>query len=150
MPAEWLYGDKDKRGRNSDPPMAEEPGTDPFGDGDGSMDDLGSFDYRMKDRDTHFDGLKQRLDLVAVMITVIIAGATGYVGIQIMNTTVESGTGDVNVTQAEVDPDNATGFENSSLDLTNGLEDFFGQLGTVFVVIVLVVIIGYLMLLRGR
>ena len=84
-------------------------------------------------------GLKQRLDLVAVMVTVIIAGVTGYVGISIMDTT----QGTTNLSSGDE-------FFFAEQNLTNGLEDFFSQLGTVFTVIVLVVIIGYLMLLRGR
>lgn len=83
--------------------------------------------------------LKQRVDLVAVMITVIIAGVVGYVGINIMSNT-ESSTG-----LTTGDP-----FYNSSQNLTDGLQQFFSQLETVFVVIVLVVVISYLMLLRGR
>jgi len=90
--------------------------------------------------------LKQRLDLVAVMVTVIIAGVVGYVGIQIMSGTAESsGMGDYNSDVA-----NNTEWQNTTLELQGGLEQFFQQLSTVFVVIVLVVVIGYLMLLRGR
>jgi len=84
-------------------------------------------------------GLKQNLDLVAVMITVIIAGVVGYVGINIMSNT-EQSTG-----LSAGDP-----FYDSQTNLTDGLQQFFSQLQTVFVVIVLVVVIGYLMLLRGR
>jgi len=91
-------------------------------------------------------GLKQRLDLVAVMLTVIIAGVTGYVGIQIMNNTHQTAGLSYNSTA----PAQNTAFENASHSLTGGLNSFFSQLGTVFVVIVLVVVIGYLMLLRGR
>lgn len=83
--------------------------------------------------------LKQRLDLVAVMITVIIAGVVGYVGINIMSNTQET-TG-----LSSGDP-----FYESQTNLTDGLQSFFSQLSTVFIVIVLVVVIGYLMLLRGR
>lgn len=90
-------------------------------------------------------GLKQRLDLVSVMITVIIAGVVGYVGIQIMSNTAETaGMGDYNTDVA-----NNTQWQNSTLELQQGLESFFSQIGTVFIVIVLVVVIGYLMLLRG-
>jgi len=90
--------------------------------------------------------LKQRLDLVAVMITVIIAGVVGYVGINIMSNTSETaGLGDYTT-----DTVNNTQWENTTLELHNGLESFFSQIGTVFIVIVLVVVIGYLMLLRGR
>ncbi len=90
--------------------------------------------------------LRQRLDLVSVMITVIIAGVVGYVGINIMSNTADTaGMGDYTSDTA-----NNTQWQNATLDLHNGLESFFSQVGTVFVVVVLVVIIGYLMLLRGR
>jgi len=85
------------------------------------------------------------LDLMAVMITVISAGVTGYVGIQIMDDT--ESTTDFNTSQ---DAGNQTAFENGSEDLGDGLADFFSNLGTVFTVIILVVILSYLMLLRGR
>lgn len=83
--------------------------------------------------------LKQRLDLVSVMVTVIIAGVVGYVGINIMSST-----------QDTTGLQSGDAFYDSEQNLTDGLQDFFSQLGTVFVVIVLVVIIGYLMLLRGQ
>jgi len=83
--------------------------------------------------------LRQSMDLVAVMITVIIAGVVGYVGINIMSNTQQStnlGSGDP--------------FYQSQTNLTDGLQQFFSQIQTVFVVIILVVVIGYLTLLRGR
>ena len=45
---------------------------------------------------------------------------------------------------------NNTAWQNTTLELQGGLSSFFSQLSTVFVVIVLVVVISYLMLLRGR
>jgi len=90
-------------------------------------------------------GLAQRLDLVSVMLTVIVAGVIGYVGINIISSTAD--TAGMDTTK---DAANRSQWENTTLDLQQGLEGFFSQLGTVFVVIVLVVIIGYLMLLRGR
>lgn len=90
--------------------------------------------------------LQQRLDLVAVMITVIIAGVVGYVGIQIMSSTSENAGLDGYTT----DTVNNTAWQNTTLELHNGLGSFFDQIGTVFIVIVLVVVISYLMLLRGR
>lgn len=91
-------------------------------------------------------GLRQRLDLVAVMITVIIAGVVGYVGIQIMSSTADNaGLGDYNTDTA-----NNTQWQNTTLELQEGLDSFFSQVGTVFIVIVLVVVISYLTLLRGR
>lgn len=90
--------------------------------------------------------LKQRLDLVAVMITVIIAGVVGYVGINIMsNTATSAGLGNYTADTA-----NNTEWQNTTLNLHDGLGQFFSQIQTVFVVIVLVVVISYLMLLRGR
>lgn len=83
--------------------------------------------------------LRQRLDLVSVMITVVIAGVVGYVGINIMSNT--ESTAGVAANQP---------LHSAEQNLTSGLESFFSQLATVFVVIVLVVIVGYLMLLRGR
>jgi len=83
--------------------------------------------------------LMQRLDLVAVMVTVIIAGVVGYVGINIMSTTSQT----TNLSSGDT-------LYNAQTNLTSGLSSFFSNLGTVFTVIVLVVIIGYLMLLRGR
>lgn len=91
-------------------------------------------------------GLRQRLDLVSVMITVIIAGVVGYVGINIMSNTSDN----AGLDGYNTDTANNTQWQNTTLDLHDGLESFFDQIGTVFVVIVLVVIIGYLMLLRGR
>jgi len=91
-------------------------------------------------------GLQQQLDLVAVMITVIIAGVVGYVGIQIMSNTASNAGLDGYTT----DTTNNTVWQNTTLDLHNGLDSFFSQIGTVFIVIVLVVVISYLMLLRGR
>ncbi len=80
------------------------------------------------------------------MITVIIAGVVGYVGINIMSNTADTaGMGNYNT-----DVGNNTAWQNSTLELQQGLDGFFSQVGTVFVIIVLVVIIGYLMLLRGR
>lgn len=92
------------------------------------------------------NGLQQRLDLVSVMITVIIAGVVGYVGIQIMSSTSEN----AGLSGYTTDTTNNTVWQNSTLELHNGLNSFFSQIGTVFIVIVLVVVIGYLMLLRGR
>ena len=83
--------------------------------------------------------LGQRLDLVAVMLTVIIAGVVGFVGINVMQGTYEQ------TALSSGDP-----FYNASGNFTDGLTTFFGQTGTVFTVIILVVIVSYLTLLRGR
>jgi hypothetical protein len=83
--------------------------------------------------------LGQQLDLVAVMITLTIAGVVGFVGINVMNSTRE--------TTALNEGDS---FYNASQSLTEAVSNTWGQLGTVFTVIVLVVIVSYLTLLRGR
>ena len=80
-----------------------------------------------------------RLDLMAIMITVIAAGVTGYVGLNVMTTTHDQ----AGITSSSI-------FYDAQTNLTDGVTSFFGGLGTVFTVIVLVVILSYLMLLRGR
>jgi len=80
-----------------------------------------------------------RLDLLAIMITVIAAAVTGYVGLNVMTTTSE---------QAGISSGSV--FYTAQENLTAGVQSFFSGLGTVFTVIVLVVILSYLMLLRGR
>ena len=128
--------------------VAERPEADPVGDGHGEADDLlTTGDVGRGARGgSRLRGLRQRLDLVAVMITVIIAGVVGYVGINIMsNTAQNAGLGDYNSDVA-----NNTQWQNTTLQLQGGLDSFFSQIGTVFVVIVLVVVISYLTLLRGR
>lgn len=82
-----------------------------------------------------------RLDLMAVIITVVGAGVTGYVGLDVMDTTRDQ----AGITDIQNDT-----FGFAQQNLTTGIESFFSGLGTVFTVIVLVVILSYLMLLRGR
>lgn len=88
---------------------------------------------------TTLSRLGQQLDLVAVMITLTIAGVVGFVGINVMNSTRET------TALSEGDA-----FYNASQDLTDAVGNAWGQLGTVFTVIILVVIVSYLTLLRGR
>lgn len=83
--------------------------------------------------------LGQQLDLVAVMITLVIAGVVGFVGINVMSNTQE--------TTALQQGDS---FYNASQDLTEAISNAWGQLGTVFTVIILVVIVSYLVVLRSR
>lgn len=81
--------------------------------------------------------LNQSLSLQGAVITVIVAGATAYAGLNVMSS--------INDTMALTSGD---AFYNSSQSLQNGISDFFTNLPTVFVVIALVLIIGYLTLLR--
>jgi len=81
--------------------------------------------------------LKQNMNLQGAVLTVVVAGATAYAGINVMSSIGESMTlssGDM--------------FYNSSMALEEGVNSFFTNLPTVFVVIALVLIIGYLTILR--
>jgi len=97
---------------------------------------LGLDDFRSDTRGQIGGG---RMDLLAIMITVIAAAVTGYVGLNVMTTT-----------RGQAGISNTSEFYASQTNLTAGVESFFSGLGTVFTVIVLVVILSYLMLLRGR
>lgn len=81
--------------------------------------------------------LHQNLSLQGAVITVVVAGATAYAGLNVMNSIQES----MSLTQNDT-------FYNASNELTGGITDFFTNMPTVFVVIALVLIIGYLTLLR--
>lgn len=77
------------------------------------------------------------LSLQGAVITVVVAGATAYAGINVMSSIWST------MSLAEGDA-----FYNSSTALQDGIQSFFTNLPTVFVVIALVLIIGYLTLLR--
>jgi len=81
--------------------------------------------------------LEQDLSLQGAVITVVVAGATAYAGINVMSSIWDTMSLGENET-----------FYNSSMALQDGIESFFTNLPTVFVVIALVLIIGYLTLLR--
>lgn len=81
--------------------------------------------------------LAQNLSLQGAVLTVVIAGATAYAGINVMSSMGES----MSLQSGDM-------FYNSSEALQNGINDFFTQLPTVFVVIALVLVIGYLTIIR--
>jgi len=81
--------------------------------------------------------LEQELSLQGAVITVVVAGATAYAGINVMS----SIWGTMSLEEGEA-------FYNASDALQEGINSFFTNLPTVFVVIALVLIIGYLTLLR--
>jgi len=83
--------------------------------------------------------LQQRLNLQNAIITVVVGGATAYAGLNVMSSIGSS----MNLSEGDM-------FYNASTSLESGIESFFTNLPTVFVVIALVLIIGYLTLLRGR
>jgi len=81
--------------------------------------------------------LEQDLSLQGAVITVVVAGATAYAGINVMS----SIWGSMSIGENDT-------FYNASTALQDGIQSFFTNLPTVFVVIALVLIIGYLTLLR--
>jgi len=79
----------------------------------------------------------QSIGLVEAILTVVIAGAVAYAGLNVMSS--------INSTMSLSEGD---AFYNASTALEGGIESFFTNLPTVFVVIALVLIIGYLTILR--
>jgi hypothetical protein len=89
--------------------------------------------------DTIRESLHQQMDLVGAILTVVIAGAAAYAGINVMS--------QVGSTMSLTSNDT---FYPASQALGDGIDSFFTQLPTVFVVIALVLIISYLTILRQR
>jgi malonyl CoA-acyl carrier protein transacylase len=81
--------------------------------------------------------LAQRMNLQGAVVTVVVAGATAFAGISVMS----SIGGTLALSQGDM-------FYNSSEALQDGINQFFTNLPTVFVVIALVLIVGYLTILR--
>jgi hypothetical protein len=81
--------------------------------------------------------LEVELNLQNAIISVIVGGATAYAGLNVMSSIGES----MGLTSGDM-------FYNASQSLEQGVNDFFTNLPTVFVVIALVLVIGYLTLLR--
>jgi hypothetical protein len=81
--------------------------------------------------------LYQSVDLVSAILTVVIAGAAAYAGINVMSNVAST----MSLSQGDM-------FYNASQNLEDGIGSFFSQMPTVFVVIALVLIIGYLTILR--
>jgi len=81
--------------------------------------------------------LRQSMDLVSAILTVVIAGAAAFAGINVMSNVANT----MSLSSGEM-------FYNSSQALQEGIDSFFTQLPTVFVVLALVLIISYLTILR--
>jgi hypothetical protein len=92
---------------------------------------------QLRRADGVYETFHQSMNLVGAILTVVIAGATAYAGINVMSS----------IGQSMALTSNDT-FYNSSVALQDGINSFFTNLPTVFVVIALVLIIGYLTLLR--
>jgi len=75
-------------------------------------------------------------DLPGVMIVLVIAGVVGFVGLQVMNTV-------INTTAVDSGP-----LSSASGSLTDAVNQVFGLVGVAFLVIILSVIIVYLYGLR--
>ena len=99
--------------------------------------DIGAARAQLRAADGVFDTFHQSLNLVGAILTVVIAGATAYAGINVMSSIASS----MSLSSGDM-------FYNSSTALQDGINSFFTNLPTVFVVIALVLIIGYLTLLR--
>jgi len=91
----------------------------------------------VQDADGVLDTLDQSIDLVSAILTVVIAGAAAYAGINVMSNVAST----MSLTSGDM-------FYNASQNLEDGISSFFSQMPTVFVVIALVLIIGYLTILR--
>jgi len=91
----------------------------------------------VQDADGVLDTLDQSIDLVSAILTVVIAGAAAYAGINVMSNVA----GTMSLQSGDM-------FYNASQNLEDGISSFFSQMPTVFVVIALVLIIGYLTILR--
>jgi hypothetical protein len=100
----------------------------------GRLDEIRAADGAIE---TTTETLHQSVDLVSAILTVVIAGAAAYAGINVMS----------NIGQTMSLGENDT-FYNASQSLEQGIGSFFSQMPTVFVVIALVLIIGYLTILR--
>lgn len=79
-----------------------------------------------------------RMDLPGVMILLVIAGVVGFVGLQVMSTTIDS------TALVQGDP-----LYNASQNLQTSINDAWGLVGTAFIVVILAVIVVYLYGLRG-
>jgi hypothetical protein len=99
--------------------------------------DIDAARAQLRAADGALDTFNQSMNLVGAILTVVIAGATAYAGINVMS----SIAGSMSLSQGDM-------FYNSSTALQDGINSFFTNLPTVFVVIALVLIIGYLTLLR--
>jgi hypothetical protein len=92
---------------------------------------------RAREADGVTDTVRQQIGLVSAILTVVIAGAVAYAGLNVMSSiadTMSLSSGDM--------------FYNASVSLEDGINSFFTNMPTVFVVIALVLIIGYLTILR--
>ncbi|MFW5956750.1 MAG: hypothetical protein ACOCQY_05040 [Halorhabdus sp.] len=84
--------------------------------------------------------------LVAVMITIVIAAAVGFVGTTVIASLEDSVT-DENV--SEIDPENRTIYENTTHEIGGGFADAMSLTDVVFLVLMASVVLGALLAFRG-
>jgi H+/Cl- antiporter ClcA len=81
---------------------------------------------------------QNRMDLPGVMIVLVIAGVVGFIGLQVMSSTIDT------TTLSNGDP-----LYNASQSLQTSIEEAWSLVGTAFIVVILAVIVVYLYGLRG-
>jgi len=91
----------------------------------------------VRESGTVTDCVHQQIGLVSAILTVVIAGAVAYAGLNVMSSIAST----MSLTSGDM-------FYNASVSLEEGINSFFTNMPTVFVVIALVLIIGYLTILR--
>lgn len=79
-----------------------------------------------------------RQDLPGVMIVLVVAGVVGFIGLQVMSTTIDT------AGLAIGDP-----LYNASQALVEAIDSAWGLVGVAFIVVILAVIVVYLYGLRG-
>lgn len=85
--------------------------------------------------------------LVAVLLTIVIAAAVGYVGVAVTEDINDSVT---DKDLANTDDNNQTNYENASENLQTGFVDAMSLVDITFLVLMFSVILGALLAFRGR
>jgi len=78
------------------------------------------------------------MDLPGVMITLVVAGVVGFIGIEVMSTVIDT------TALSSGDP-----LYNASESLQTSVNDAWGLVGVAFIVVILAVIVVYLYGVRG-
>ncbi len=84
--------------------------------------------------------------LVAVMITIVIAAAVGFIGTTVI-ASLESSVSEEDI--SEIDPQNRTVYENATSDIGGGFADAMELTDVVFLVLMASVVLGALLAFRG-
>lgn len=79
------------------------------------------------------------MDLPGVMITLVVAGTVGFIGLEVMSTVIDT------TALSSGDP-----LYNASESLQTSVNDAWSLIGVAFIVVILAVIVVYLYGVRGR